>query len=159
MISSRYIVSSVTVQGYASDYKALSLQHPINHLWSPFLFVFISLIIWNHFPHRLIIIYTQSAITSLQSSHHSPRLTSSLPYQLDCLYHAGISLILTLLSCSTSIKPWDESMLAPTTTNCLTWASAYRSAPPPPYYLHQHIPLRLQFQGTSPLVSSGCWIW
>ena len=26
----------------------------------------------------------------------------------DCLYHAGISPILTLLSCSTSIEPWDE---------------------------------------------------
>ena len=53
----------------------------------------------------------------------------------DCLYHTRISLILTLLSCSTSIEPWDKSMLAPTTTNCLTWASAYRLAPPPSYYL------------------------
>ena len=52
----------------------------------------------------------------------------------DCLYHAGISLILTLLSCSTSIEPWDKSTLTPTTTNCLTWAPAYRSAPPPPYF-------------------------
>ena len=52
----------------------------------------------------------------------------------DCFYHAGISLILTLLSCSTSIEPWDKSMLTPTTTNCSTWASTYRSAPPPSYY-------------------------
>ena len=59
--------------------------------------------------------------------------------RLDCLYHTGISLILTLLSCSTSIEPWDESTLTPTTTNCSTWAPAYRSAPPPPFYLHQHI--------------------
>ena len=29
-------------------------------------------------------------------------------------------------------------MLAPTTTNCLTWASTYRLAPPPSYYLHHH---------------------
>ena len=28
-------------------------------------------------------------------------------------------------------------MLAPTTTNCLTWASAYRSAAPSSYYLQQ----------------------
>ena len=59
---------------------------------------------------------------------------------LDCLYHARISLILTLLSCSTSIEPWDESTLAPSTTNCLTWAPAYRSAPSPPYYLQRTIP-------------------
>ena len=62
------------------------------------------------FSHCLIIVYTQSAITLLQSGHHSPRLTSSYPYQSDCPYHAGISLILTLLSCSTSIEPWDESI-------------------------------------------------
>ena len=105
LMSLWYIVSPITVQGYASDYKALSLRHPINHLQSPFLFIFISLIIWNCFPHCLIIIYTQSTVTLLQSSHCSPRLTSSLPYQSDCPYHAGISLILTLLSCSTSIEP------------------------------------------------------
>ena len=133
----RYIVSPVTVQGYTSDYKALSWQHPINHLWSPFLFIFISLVVWNHFPPHLIIVYTQFTITLLQSGHCSPRLTSSSPHQSDCLYHAGISLILTLLSCSTSIEPWDESTLAPTTTNCSTWAPAYRSAPPPSFYLQR----------------------
>ena len=137
LMSLWYIVSPVTVQGYALDYKALSLQCPINHLQSPFLFIFISLVIWNHFSHCLIIVYTQSTVTLLQSSHRSPRLTSSSPYQLDCPYHAGISLILTLLSCSTSIEPWDKSMLAPTTTNCSTWASTYRLAPPPSYYLQQ----------------------
>ena len=56
-----------------------------------------------------------------------------------CLYHTGISLILTLLSYSTSIEPWDESMLTLTTTNCSTWASTYRLASPPSYYLHRHI--------------------
>ena len=54
---------------------------------------------------------------------------------LDCFYHAGISLILTLLSCSTSIEPWDKSMLTPPTTNCSTWTSTYRLAPPPSYNL------------------------
>ena len=132
-----WIVSPVTVQGYASDYKALSLRCPKNHLWSPFLFLFIS----------LIFIYTQSAVTLLQSSHHSPGLTSSLPYQSDCPYHAGISLILTLLSCSTSIEPWDESMLTPTTTNCLTWASAYRLAPLPSYFLQLEPTTRVQYPG------------
>ena len=61
----------------------------------------------------------------------STRICSDFPY------HAGISLILTLLSCSTSIEPWDESTLAPTTTNCSTWAPAYRLAPPPSYYLQR----------------------
>ena len=74
----RYIVSPVTVQEYASDYKALSLEWPINYLWSPFLFIFVSLVFWNHFPHHLIIIYTQSAVTLLQSGHCSPGLTSLL---------------------------------------------------------------------------------
>ena len=146
-MSLRYIVSPVTVQGYASDYKALSLQHPINHLWLPFLFLFTSLIVWNCFPHCLIIVYAQSAITLLQSGHHSPGLTSSSPYQSDCPYHAGISLILTLLLCSTSIEPWDESMLAPTTTNCSTWTSAYRLAPPPSYYLQLEPTARVQYPG------------
>ena len=76
-----YIASPVTVQGYASDYKALSLQHPKNHLWSPFLFIFISLIIWNRFFPHLIIVYTQSAVMLFQSGHRNPGLTSSSPYQ------------------------------------------------------------------------------
>ena len=65
----------------------------------------------------------------------------------DCPYHAGISLILTLLSCSTSIEPWDESTLAPTTTNCLTWTPAYRLAPPPSYYLQLEPTTRVQYPG------------
>ena len=80
LMSLRYIVSPVTVQGYALDYKALSLQHPINHFQSPFLFLFVSLV-WNHFPHRLIIVYAQSTVTLLQSGCCSPKLPSSLPYQ------------------------------------------------------------------------------
>ena len=88
---------------------------------------------------------TRCYSTSIQSS--LARINSIIAISIrlstrirsDCLYHTGISLILTLLSCSTSIEPWDESTLAPTTTNCLTWAPTYRSAPPPSYYLHRHL--------------------
>ena len=57
------------------------------------------------------------------------------------LYHAGISLslILLILYIQLLLNSWDESILKPTTTNCLTWAYTYRSAPPPIYYLqHDH---------------------
>ena len=142
----RYIVSPVTVQGYASDYKALSLQCPIHHLWSPL---------------SLSLSLSSSGIVSPSSCHHlcsihhySTSIRLSLTWinfiiiisihlstwiRSDCFYHTGISLILTLLSCSTSIEPWDESMLTTTTTNCLTWASAYRLAPPLSYKLHHDL--------------------
>ena len=143
-MSLRFIVSLVTVQGYISDYTALSLQCPINHLQS---------------PSSLSSSLSSSGIVSPSSCHHlrsihhcSTSIQLSLAQikfiivisiclstwiRLDCFHHTGISLILTLLSCSTSIEPWDESTLTATTTNCSTWASTYRSAPPPSYYLHQ----------------------
>ena len=53
----------------------------LHHLRSPCLLIFVSLIIWNHFSHHLIIVYTQSAVMLLQSGHRSSGLTSSSPYK------------------------------------------------------------------------------
>ena len=144
-MSLRDTVSPVTVQGHTSDYKSLSSQHPINHighLWTPFLlssYLSLSGIISPSLHHHLHSIHCYS--TSIQSSLTQINLVIfisiclSIQIHSDCCYHAGISLILTLLTCSTSIGPWDESMLALITTNCSTWAFLHRLAPPPYYYL------------------------
>ena len=114
-----------------------------------FLFILVSLIIWVCIPTSSPSPMFLSVAVLLQSSPHSPRLTFHCPTNLsrhpdllglpiscwDKLYHAGISLLLTLLIYSTAIGPWDESMLTPTATNCSTWAFTYRLAPPPSHYL------------------------
>ena len=122
----------------------------------------VTFFLYLHLPHRLES-FSPSSHRRLRSiCHYSISIRSSLArinsiiaisiclstrIRLDCLYHTGISLILTLLFCSTSIEPWDESMLAPTTTNCSTWAPAYRSAPPPSYYLQLEPTARVQYPG------------
>ena len=135
-MSLRYIVSPVTVQRYALDYKALSWRRPIKHL-------LVTFFLYLHLPRHLesfspsshhhlcsICRYSISIQLSLAwiNSIIAISIRLSTRIRLDCPYHAGISLILTLLSCSTSIEPWDESTLAPITTNCLTWAPTYRLA-------------------------------
>ena len=114
------------------DYKALSLRCPINHLWWPFSLsssLPSSGIISPSSRHHLHSIhhYSTSIQLSLTQINFITVISICLSTQIcsDCLYHAGISLILTLLPCSTSIEPWYESTLIPTTTNCSTWASAY----------------------------------
>ena len=122
----------------------------------------VTFFLYLRLPHRLEL-FSPSSHCRLCSIHcYSTSIQSSLAWinsiitisirlstriRSDCLYHTGISLILTLLSCSTSIEPWDESTLAPTTTNCLTWAPAYRLAPPPPYYLQLEPTARVQYPG------------
>ena len=151
-MSLRYIVSPVTVQGYASDYKVLSLQCPINHLRSHFSlssslssFGIVSpsshlcLCSIHHFPTSIWLLLAQINFIIIIS------ICLSTWICLDCFDHTRRSLILTLLSCSNYIEPWDKSMLAPTTTNCSTWASAYRSAPPPSYYLQLEPTTKVQY--------------
>ena len=136
----RYMVSPVTVQGHASDYKVHDTQK--NHLSSPFIL---------SSPFSLSGIISQPLCHHLHFIHHyfTPiqpllaqiisivTLSIHLGFQIcsDCLYHTGISLLLTLLIYSTAIGPWNESVLTPTTTYCLTWAFTYRSAPLPFHYL------------------------
>ena len=141
-MSLRYTISPVTVQGHALDYKALSSQCSINHLWSPFFLsscLSLSGIVSPSLHHCLHSIHCCS--TSIQSSLIQINfiiiisICLSIQIHSDCSYHTGISLILTLLICSTSIGPWDESILTSPITNCSTWAFAYRSAPPPFHYL------------------------
>ena len=122
----------------------------------------ITFFLYLHLPHRL----ESFSPSSHHRLHSIRRYSTSIQLSLawinsiiaisiclstwirsDCPYHAEISLILTLLSCSTSIEPWDKSMLAPTTTNCSTWAPAYRSAPPPSYYLQLEPTARVQYPG------------
>ena len=125
----RYIVSPVTVQGHASDYKAVSLQHPINHFLSPFFLsacLLSSGIISQPFCHHLhFICYCYTSIWSLLawiiliivlSVHFGIQIHS------DCLHHARKSLLLTLPIYSTAIESQDKSILTPTTINCSTWA-------------------------------------
>ena len=146
LMSLRYIVSPVTVQGHSSDYKGWSWRCQINHFSSPFFLSSLlssSGIVSQPFPHRLRFI--RHCCTLIRSS--LPRIISTIVLSIrigtrirsDFLYHAGISLLITLLIYSTAIGPWDESILTPTTINCSTWAIAYRSAPPPFHYLqHRH---------------------
>ena len=100
----------------------------------------VTFFLYLRLPHRLES-FSPSSHRRLRSiRHYSISIWSSLAWinsiiaisirlstwiRSDCPYHAGISLILILLSCSTSIESWDESTLTPTTTNCLTWAPAY----------------------------------
>ena len=144
-MSLRYIVSPVTVQGHASDYEVLSLQHPINHCWSPFLLsscLSSSGIISSSLLHCLhsICCCSTSIWLSLAQIHSIIITTIYLGIWicLDCFYHSGTSLILTLLIHSTSIGPWDESILTSPMTNCLTWAFTYRLTPPPFRYLQHY---------------------
>ena len=103
----------------------------------------------SHHRLRSIRCYSISIWSSLAWINSIIAISIHLSTQIrsDCPYHTGISLILTLLSCSTSIEPWDESTLAPTTTNCSTWAPTYRSAPPPSYYLQLEPTARVQYPG------------
>ena len=166
-MSLRYTVSPVTVQGHALDYKALSLQHSINHLWSPFLLFsclslsgFISppphhcLCSFCHYSTSIQLLLTQINFIIVIS------ICLSICICSDCLYHAGISLILTLLICSTSIGPWDKSILAPPTINCSTWAFTYRSAPSPFHHLQLEPPWGFNIQVASGKViktQSSAW--
>ena len=102
----------------------------------------------HHYLHS-ICHYSTSIWLSLARINYIIVISIHLSTQIhsDCFYHAGISLILTLLSCSTSIEPWDKSMLTPTTTNCSTWASTYRFAPPSSYYLQLEPTTRVQYPG------------
>ena len=143
-----YTVSPVTVQGHVLDYKALSLWCSINHLQSPFLlssYLSLSGIISPLLHHHLssICCYSTSIWSSLVQINFIIIISIhlSVHIHLDWFYHTGISLILTLLILSTSIGPWDKSILTSPTTNCLTWTFTYRLAPPPFYHLqclHPH---------------------
>ena len=48
--------------------------------------------------------------TPTHTTSYAVQNYQTLEQFLESLYHAGISLIITLLSCSTSIEPWDESI-------------------------------------------------
>ena len=107
----RYIVSHVTVQGHALAYKAFSLWCLINHLQSPFLFIFISLIIRNRFP-----------IVSSSSTLNPPLLYFNLAVaHPDQLHHCHINpfehpyLFGLLLSC------WEKSYPYPSLLLNLYW--------------------------------------
>ena len=115
----RYIVSPVTVQGYASDYKALSLQHPINYLRSPFLFIFVPLVVWNCFSHH-----------HLCSIH---RYTTSIRSSLARInFIIAISICLsTRISIGLPLSCWDKSYPYPSLFLNLYWTlgRVYHSHP------------------------------
>ena len=144
-MSLRYIVSPVTV-GHASDYKVLSLRRLINHFSSPLFLSSRLLSSWFVSPsprHRLRSIRRCCTSIRLSLARIISIIVLSVRFGIrirsDCLYHAGISLLLALLIYSTVIGPRDESILASTTINCSTWAFAYRSAPPPFHYLQRDL--------------------
>ena len=118
---------------------------PNKSLFITFLFILVSLVIWDHIPTSspLPMFYPSLLHFNLAITHPDYLCCHSInPFWhldslgLHILYHTGISLLLTLLIYLTAIGPWDKSILAPTTTNCSTWAIAYRSSPPPFHYLH-----------------------
>ena len=139
----RYIVSPVTVQGHASDYKAVSLQYPINHFLSPF-FLSACLLSSGIISQPFAIIYTLSVTVTLQSGHCLPGLSWSLFYQ-SILASRFTQIAYIMLERVFSLPfPYIQLLLNPRTSlyshPLLLTAQlghfAYRSAPPPFHYLH-----------------------